>query len=154
MTDTPSSAFPEELLDEEGNAPLDLVAQQLADELFLVEEAKWRAGDMLLSLGEKCPSLRTLASMTGTSFAYLSTLRTVSRIFPEGVRALDQKWQLHRLAAIAPDPEDTLATAIDNGWSTRDLENDLAGRGFLQRRSGTKLCRCADGCCALHREEV
>lgn len=118
-----------------GATSVDDVAQALVNALSVAEDARWLAGDVLLSLGDACPPLRVLGGMVGTSAAYLSVLRSVARTFPDGTRAADQKWQMHRLAASCPDPEATLHAAIGAGWSTKQLEDDLVLRGVLKGRS-------------------
>ncbi|MEW6228061.1 MAG: hypothetical protein AB1700_08250 [Bacillota bacterium] len=90
------------------------------------DECKWQQGEVLAALAECGVSQKAVASEIGKSASYVRERIRTWRAFPEeGTRVRDLSWQHHRIAAKTDDPQNWIAKAADNGWSTRDLEQAI-----------------------------
>ncbi|RJX18223.1 MAG: hypothetical protein C4570_07220 [Ammonifex sp.] len=104
--------------------------EEILQLLLSLEEAqddcKWHQGEILASLVECGVSQRAVASEIGKSASYVRERVKTWRAFPEeGTRVRELSWQHHRIAAKTDDPQDWIAKASDNGWSTRDFERAI-----------------------------
>ncbi|MEW6772176.1 MAG: HNH endonuclease [Bacillota bacterium] len=104
--------------------------EEILQLLLSLEEAqddcKWHQGEILASLAECGVSQRAVASEIGKSSSYVRERIKTWRAFPEeGTRVRELSWQHHRIAAKTDDPQNWIAKAADNGWSTRDLERAI-----------------------------
>lgn len=92
-----------------------------------VDDTHWQRGEILVVLidgmGQK-PSW--IASQVGTSAAQIRELAKTYRAFPdEANRVKDLSWFHHRLAANTDNPSLWIQRAIENGWSTRQMREQI-----------------------------
>lgn len=105
---------------------IERVAQAVVNCISSTSDRLWEAGDVLAALPDGRrgkPTLTVLAPLVGKSVVWLSKLRTTSRAFPEGSRALDHPWRVHYLCATTQRPE---------YWLARAVKEDLNGRGLIE----------------------
>lgn len=106
--------------------------EEILQLLLSLEEAqgdcKWHQGEILASLAECGVPQKAVASEIGKSASYVRERIKTWQAFPEeGTRVRELSWQHHRIAAKTDDPQNWIAEAANNGWSTRDLERAIRG---------------------------
>jgi len=92
------------------------------------QEARWEMGDLLLQAQAVFPGrgfARAVASELGCSTRWVRLLMSVARAFPQDLRAADLTWEHHRIAASTTDPLAWLDRAVAEGWSTRQLADEI-----------------------------
>ncbi|MHB1926523.1 MAG: hypothetical protein ACYCRD_04560 [Leptospirillum sp.] len=87
------------------------------------QDTIWTQADMALAMTAKYgrKTAKMLANEVGLSTTYVRQLVATSKAFPADKRAQDMSFSIHRTAAMTEDPDRWLVTAIDKGWSQRDL---------------------------------
>lgn len=87
------------------------------------QDTIWTQADMALAMTAKYgrKTAKMLANEVGLSTTYVRQLVATSKAFPTDKRAQDMSFSIHRTAAMTEDPDRWLVTAIDKGWSQRDL---------------------------------
>ncbi len=87
------------------------------------QDTIWTQADMALAMTAKYgrKTAKMLANEVGLSTTYVRQLVATSKAFPTEKRAQDMSFSIHRTAAMTEDPDKWLVTAIDKGWSQRDL---------------------------------
>jgi hypothetical protein len=101
------------------------------------ESGKWQqaAALVVLSAGLKM-KVKDISSETGLSPALIREMIRTFTAFPdESTRVLELSFYHHRLASKTPDPVYWINLAADNGWSTRQMSDEIKKSGCITEKA-------------------
>jgi len=125
--------------DESKLSELDAALQYFTE---LQDTIQWKKADFVLKVYARFgkEGLKTVASTTGLAVSSLYQMVKVANTFPPDRRLRMLSWRHHVIAAYSDDPYSWLEKAHDEGWSTSELERNIA-RSKGGSLSSVELCR-------------
>jgi hypothetical protein len=114
---------------------LEIVLQIFINHKEQEENSKWEqaAALVVLHTGLKL-KIKDISAETGMSPAIIREMIRTFNAFPEeSTRVLELGFTHHRLASRADNPELWINATVDNGWSTRQLDEEMKKAGLSKR---------------------
>lgn len=114
---------------------LEVVLQIFVNHKEQEENSKWEqaAALVVLHMGLKL-KIGDISAEIGMSPAIIREMIRTFNAFPEeGTRVLELGFTHHRLASRADNPETWINAAADNGWSTRQLDEEMKKAGLSKK---------------------
>ncbi|OPX89419.1 MAG: HNH endonuclease [Pelotomaculum sp. PtaB.Bin104] len=118
---------------------LEVVLQIFINHKEQEEESKWEQSAALVvlhtGLGLKIGEISTAVGLSPAMIREM--IRTFNAFSEEGTRVPELSYYHHRLASKSSDPVSWINAAADNGWSTRQLEQEMKEAGCLTKKAKT-----------------
>ncbi len=141
----------------EGNPLQGMNLEDALQLYFLYEESEqqglWGKAKIVTGFAESGMDKKQISSLVGCSPATVrERIRTYNAFRDETSRALDMSFTIHRICSKTDNPIKWLETAIENGFSTRQLEEAIKAEGEDKIATKDALMEKAERCIRLVNE--